>query len=216
MKRLAFLLVVLPISVWPQATPAEPSLPTLHERFEYYVHRTYTSRERLAYLVADSALDHLHKDPKEWGRDPETFGVRLASNFGRRVVSNSIEFGLGALLNEDARYFPLEHGPWRQRIWHATTGAFTARGPGGTTRFGFSRLGATAGSLLIASTWQPRVCSPSERVEGIAFAMVGRVPDNLLSEFSPDLRRTGKRVVRAVWPDRDRKLVRAQPALPTR
>ena len=216
MKRLGFLLVALPICAWPQATPSEQSLPTLHERFQYYVYRTYTSRERLAYLVADSALGHLQKDPPEWGRDPETFGVRLASNFGRRVVSNSIEFGLGALLNEDARYYPLADGTWRRRIWHATTGAFTARGPGGTTRFGFSRLGATAGSLLIASTWQPRVCSPSERAEGIASAMIGRVPDNLLTEFSPDLRRTGKRVVRAVWPDRDRKLVRAQPALPRR
>lgn len=215
MRKLAFLFVVLPISVWSQTTPSGPSLPTLRERFHYYVHRTYTSRERLAYLVADSALGHLQGDPPQWGRDPETFGVRLASNFGRRVVSNSIEFGLGALLNEDARYYPLGYGSWRQRIWHATTGAFSARGPDRATGFGYSRLGATAGGILIASTWHPRASSPSEHAEEIAFAALGKVPDNLLSEFSPDLRRTGKRVVRAVWPDRNRNLADSQPPLRT-
>ena len=198
MRRLVFLCAWSAVSAWPQSVPAELE-PTFQERFQYYVHRTYTSRERLAFLVADSALGHLQKDPKEWGRSPECLGMRVASNFGRRVVSNTIEFGLGAALHEDTRYRPSDLGPLRQRIWYATTSAFTARVPDGKTRFGYSRLGAIAGGVWVASTWHPGVKSASDRWLDVGFAALGKVPDNLLSEFSPDMRRTGAKMARAVW-----------------
>jgi hypothetical protein len=152
----------------------------------------------MAFLVADSALGHLQKDPKEWGRAPEWLGARVASNFGRRVVSNTIEFGLGAALHEDTRYRPSDLGPLRQRIWYATTSAFTARVPGGT-RFGYSRLGAIAGGVWVASSWHPEKKCASAHWQDVGFAVLGKVPDNLLSEFSPDLRRTGAKVARTVW-----------------
>ncbi len=198
MRRLVLLCACSVISAWPQNIPVEPQ-PTFQERVHYYVQRTYTSRERLAFLVADSALGHLQNDPKEWGRAPECFGARVASNFGRRIVSNTIEFGLGAALDEDTRYRPSQLGPLRQRIWYATTSAFTARVADGKTRFGYSRLGAIAGGVWVASSWHPENKSASDLWQDVGFAVLGKVPDNLLSEFSPDMRRTGARVARAVW-----------------
>ena len=198
MRRLVFLCACSAISAFPQNAVVE-LLPTFQERLHYYIHRTYTSQERLAFLVADSALGHLQNDPQEWGRSPECFGARVASNFGRRVVSNTIEFGLGAALHEDTRYRPSELGTLRQRIWYATTSAFTARVPGGKTRFGFSRLGAIAGGVWVASSWHPGEKSASDHWQDVGFAVLGKVPDNLLSEFSPDMRRTGTSIARAIW-----------------
>ena len=94
MRKLAFCFLSALSSAYPQESLAV-SYTSLEDRFRYYLHRTYTSRQRLAFLIADSGVGHLLNDPEEWGREPKSFGRRLGSNFGTRVVRNTIEFGLG-------------------------------------------------------------------------------------------------------------------------
>lgn len=171
---------------------------TLGDRFRYYVHRTYTSRQRLAFLLADTGLGHALNDPEEWGQEPHTYGLRLASNLGRRAVANSIEFGLGAVLDEDTRYKTSQLHGIRQRVRYATVAAFTARVPGGRRRLAYSRFGATAGGVLASSMWHPKPASASDLLQGIGFGVLNRVPDNLLDEFSPDMRNVGKKAWRTI------------------
>lgn len=169
---------------------------SLHDRFRYYLHRTYACRERTLFLLADSGMGHLLDDPAQWGQGPETLAYRIASNFGHRIVANSIEFSLGAALQEDSRYRSPHLRGFRERVRYATEAAFTARREGGGAEFAYARLGATTGTVLIGSLWQPQPASAGDLLAGIGFGMLGRVPDNLLTEFSPDMRRVGERILR--------------------
>jgi hypothetical protein len=197
-KSLVFaLLASVPLHCQTTA-PEALRLPALGERFRDYLHRTYTCRERLTFLAADAGIAHFLNGPEEWGRGPETFGFRLASNFGARVVANSIEFGAGAALEEDSRYRRSGLTGFRKRAAYAAASAFRARRPGGETRFGYSRLAATTAGVLISSTWQPRSVPARELAGSIGFGLLGRIPDNLLDEFSPEIRQAGKKLRRKV------------------
>ena len=199
-KRGSFCLLLAPSALYSQDyTAGGETLSTVGERFRYYLHRTYTSRPRLAFLLADTGMGHAMNDPEAWGRQPRSFGVRLASNFGRRVVANSIEFALGAALQEDARYRSSPEQGLRKRIRHATVAAFTARLPDGKIRPAYSRFGATAGGVLISSTWHPRAASASDRLLAVGFGVLDKIPDNLLDEFSPDMRKVGRRAFKTIW-----------------
>lgn len=171
---------------------------TLGDRFRYYLHRTYTSRPRLLFLAADTAIGHALNDPEEWGQAPKTFAMRLSSNFGRRVVANSIEFGASALFEDDARYRRSDLHGIPARVRYASIAAFTARLPDGGRRPAYSRFVATTGGTLISSRWHPRCASGSDLALGIGFGLLGKIPDNLLEEFGPDLRKTGGKVARAL------------------
>src|SRR5713226_1462461 len=199
MKKLVLLGCCSWSSICGQSSSAsyEP-LPTPRERLQYYVHRTYTSRQRLAFLLADTGLGYALNDPEEWGQAPGSFGARLGSNFGRRFVANSIEFGLGVALHEDARYRPAPFTSLPQRVWYATKAAFTARASEGRTRPAYSRFGAVAGAVLAGSTWRPTPASAPDLLAEIGFSLAGKVPDNLLDEFSPDMRRAGHKVLRTI------------------
>lgn len=199
-KRGAFCLLLAPGAVYSQDYQGDAeTFTTLGERFRHYVHRTYTSPERLAFLVADTGIGHILNDPVQWGRHPESFGLRLASNYGSRVVANTIEFGLGAVLQEDTRYRSQGLHGLRKRIRSATVAAFTARGPDGKTKAAFSRFGATAGVVLISSTWHPCRASASGLAQAVGFGVLGKIPDNLLAEFSPDMRSVGREAFRAIF-----------------
>ena len=197
----AFCLLFASGALYAQDYPsAEDAFSTIGDRFRYYLHRTYTSRPRLAFLLADTGMGHALNDPEEWGRQPRSFGVRLASNFGRRVVANSIEFGLGAVLQEDARYRSSPEPGLRKRIRHATVTAFTARLPDGRIRPAYSRFGAIAGGVLISSRWHPGAASSSDLLLDVGFGVLDKIPSNLLDEFSPDMRRVGRKVFKTIWP----------------
>src|SRR5689334_23165045 len=76
-----------------------------NQRWENYVHRTY-SWQRLSLLAVDTGIDHLMREPREWGCHPHTFAFRYASGVGKRVVRNTIELGVGQALGEDIRFRP--------------------------------------------------------------------------------------------------------------
>ncbi|HYM09380.1 MAG TPA: hypothetical protein VEU62_01540 [Bryobacterales bacterium] len=195
MGALCFLFALTP--AWAQDGGSGPeTFSGLNDRFRYYLHRTYACPERTIFLLADSGLGQMLNDPAEWGQGPETLGYRIASNLGHRIVANSIEFGLGAALREDARYRSPHLRGLGERVRYAAKAAFTARREGAGAEFAFARLGATAGEVLIGSLWQPRPVSAPDLLAGIGFGMLGRVPDNLLTEFNPDMRRAGGRILR--------------------
>jgi hypothetical protein len=171
--------------------PGLDDFTSLGDRFRYYLHRTYTSRSRFVFLLADTGLGHALNDPEEWGQEPKTYLMRLSSSLGRRIVANTIDFGLGAALQEDTRYRRSELHGIRRRVRYATSAAFTARMPDGSSRPAYSRFGAVAGAVLVSSQWHPRPASASDLALDIGFSIIGRVPDNLLDEFSPDMRRVG-------------------------
>src|SRR5262249_51223202 len=121
----AFLLAGSAAAQNPYASGPQPA--NNADRFRYYVHRTY-SWQRMSWLAADTALDHLLWEP-EWGRGLGGYGCQYASGFGRRLISNSVEFGAILILRQDTRFRPSHQKGFLQRVQYATTHAFMATGP---------------------------------------------------------------------------------------
>ena len=174
-------------------TDAKSSEYSVDERVRYYLYRTY-SWQRLTMLGADSALDHLVFDPHAWSRGPEGFACRYTSSFAGRIVRNSIELTSGILLHEDTRLRSSHERSFLGRLRFATAGAVLADGPDGNRRFAFSRLAATAGGVLICSTWRPRRHLYQNLGEDIADSYFSHWQNSMLTEFSPDMIRFGKKV----------------------
>src|SRR5262249_51517857 len=138
------------------------------------------------------------------GFDYATCGARgvdelfrgYGDGFGRRIVRNSTEFGLGAALHEDARYKILGSGTLGSRLRYATIRAFHVSVPGSRVRPAYSRFAASAAGELIPAIWSGRGISATHAFAGVGFNLLGQMQNNYLSEFSPELKRFGRNVGR--------------------
>ena len=105
------LLVLLWVLLQASAAAQDPEIPpptppaTSEPQFQGYLDHTY-GWQPLSWLATDTAIDFLRSRP-EWGRGPGGFGCQYASAFGRRLISNSVEFGVRLVLHEDTRFIPL-------------------------------------------------------------------------------------------------------------
>ena len=113
--------------------------------------------------------------------------------FGRRIVRNSAEFALGAILHEDTRYRGLYKGSYARRLRHATVRAFQASASGSQYRPAYSRFAAVAVGELVSPVWS-RGSPGAEVVSCIGFSILGQVETNYLDEFTPELKSFGRRV----------------------
>lgn len=173
-----------------------PDPPDLRARWDRYLYRTY-SWQRMSLLAVDTGIDSLLGDVA-WGRGLDGFGCRYAHRFGRRVVGNSIEFGVGAILHEDTRYRPLQQGTKAERVRYAARTAFLAYRDDGRAEFAYARFAGFAGRALISPTWQPKPMTPVGAVRDVSFGVFDQVQNNLLSEFTPDLKQFGGKVWKSV------------------
>ena len=174
-------------------TPAGAARPfDWGERWEYYVHRTY-SWQRLSFLAADTGLEHLTGDSRRWGRQSRYLGYRFAGGLGRRVVGNSIELGLGAAFDENARFRPSHARGMGARLRYAAIGSVA--GYRGERRvMAYSRLAATVGAVLAVSLWDPQPLTTGSFFGRAAGGYVGHLENSFLVEFSGDLIAFGRRM----------------------
>ncbi len=148
----------------------------------------------MASLGADAALDHLLFDPHAWARGPEGFLCRYSYSFGGRIVRNSLELGSGILLHEDTRLRASHEQSFLARLRFASTQAVLAQDAQGHRKFAYSRLIATAGGILACAALHPRHRRSEEFLAGMADSYLGHLQNSLLTEFSPDLLRFGRKV----------------------
>jgi len=176
-----------------QTQLAETTGFSTEERVRLYVYRTY-SWQRMTWLGADVAFDQLVGNSRQWGQGPSSFANRYASCFGGRVAHNSIELGAGILFKEDTRYKPSNERTFIKRLRFAFTNTFLAQTDGGNRRFAYSRLAATVGGTLVASTWHPERRSPQDLMQTIGTGYLGHLQNSLLTEFTPDMVRAGQKM----------------------
>lgn len=150
-------------------------------------------------LGADTAVDQLLDASREWQPGASGFHVRYTSSFGERIVRNSIELGAGMALGEDTRFRPSHKGSIGSRLGFAASSAVLARNGEGRRGFSYARLAATVGGTLITSVWRPCANSPQHYMGEIGFGYLGHLQNSLLTEFSPDLLRLGRRVRSAIF-----------------
>jgi hypothetical protein len=171
---------------------------TPSDRFQYYLERTY-SWQKMSSLAVDTAIDHLTGRP-EWGRGMGGYSCQYASGFGRRLISNTAEFGATVLFRQDTRFRPSHQSGFVPRIKYAAIHAFLATGEDGRTEVAYARFAGIAGGALIAPAWHRHTLSGGEFFPDVASSMLDQVQNSFLTEFSPDMsklgRRAGKKLLR--------------------
>src|SRR5258708_36224329 len=74
----------------------------VREQVDWYLYRTFTSKERLAWFLADSLADQITVRAR-WN----IFAPKLGLGYSSRILYNSLYLGTGLLFKEDMRYKPL-------------------------------------------------------------------------------------------------------------
>ncbi len=163
---------------------------TFGERLKIYEH-SFTNPESLVGPVLGAGIGQLRDTPPEWGSGADGFGLRLASGFGRSVISRTISFGVASVDGEDSRFTPShESGIWK-RTRHAVVGTFVSRTASGGTMPAISRFTGVYSAAFIANAWEP----PSQDSYGHALergstALLSIVGWHVFEEFWPDIRGT--------------------------
>lgn len=184
------------------SAPAQdaPSVPfTAAERWEHYVHRTY-SPPRMGLLAAETMIDQVMREPACWDHSPMSYAHRYGRAFERRVVRNTAELAGGLLTGEDLRYRPSRSRAFPARLWNAVLGSATARMPDGSIRPAYTRFVSGVVAEMSTAHWTRRRIQPDWLMRSVAWSTFDQVQTNLLDEFGPDLRRAGAKLWKRARP----------------
>jgi hypothetical protein len=127
---------------------------TFGERSRIYAHSIFSP-----YTVVGPALGagigQWENEPPEWKQGAEGYARRFGSGAGRRVIAETIRFGVAATDGEDPRFHRSdETGVWN-RARHVIVETFTSQTSSGARIPAFSLFTGTYGAAFIANTWYP-------------------------------------------------------------
>ena len=131
--------------------------PTEKDKLRGYIFDTF-GPDSIISAVATAGIQQARNKPPDWGQGWDAYGVRVASNFGVNLVTQTTRYGLAEIFREDTLYDPLRmHGdrpPPRTCIdFHRRV---ARRGEDGHRTFSFSALAAPyAGTEAAALLWYP-------------------------------------------------------------
>ena len=193
MKSLLFLLV---LPVFAQADPnwrtrSQSDAPlTGSQRVELFLRNDFASPGAFFRTVGPSLGAQLADRPKEWDKDAEGVGRRLAVNAVTRTSRDLIQSLGTAALGHDPRYQRCDcKGPWR-RTGHALVGIFVQADSKGTLRFDPSNIVSAYGAGYLGASLYPDNYSIRQKGFQLGHQQVGQIAaENLILEFSPDLKR---------------------------
>ncbi len=166
-------------------------------------YRFPTNRERIGDFLRDTTgpgaffqsvfiagTHHLVNAPTEWGRGIEGYHRRLANQFGRTAIQNSIQLGLGAALKQDLRYRRCSCSGFLRRTGHALLSNFTARTPDGRQTFTLAKAAGIYAGATISTSWYPdRYTAIGDGIRLGNASMASSTLMNIAREFWPEIRR---------------------------
>jgi hypothetical protein len=110
-----------------------------------------------AVMQAESPSNIQSGSPPDWGQGWDSYGVRVASNFGINLITQSSRYTMATIFREDTIYYRCECTGFTHRLRHALISTVTARrGEDGHRVFSFPALSAPyAGTEAAALLWYP-------------------------------------------------------------
>lgn len=141
--------------------------------------------------------------PREWSRGAAAFGRNYADCLTTEVAANTGKFLVGAMTHEDPRYYPARDARASHRIWHAVVFTVVDRSDRGTPEFAASNFAGALSAGFVGMSYRPRgyddLVHAGQRTGGAlgGFApslLVGYATQNLLSEYSPEMKRLGHKL----------------------
>jgi hypothetical protein len=163
----------------------------LTHKFLYSFNEMMGPTEMIGFTVK-AAMDQAQKSPAAWGSGIDSFGVRVASRFGREFLRENIAFGIRALDHEDPRYFRIGTGSHGSRVKYALSRTFLARKdtvPDGSVWIpAYSRLISDLAMPFLAQAWRPEGFSEARGFRQGSISVGMGFAANLWTEFWPDIR----------------------------
>jgi hypothetical protein len=170
--------------------PAKLQKPmTSDEKWHFYLKSTYGPGS-FAYSLVGAGTKQARNAVPEWGQGMEGYSKRFGSNFGQKVIENSVRFGLGSLFKEDPRYFPSNRSGIIRRALYAAKEELVTHKDSGDIRPGYTRFIAATAGVLVARRWYPEADRTVGRCIGaIAISITLAAGKNVFNEFWPDIKR---------------------------
>lgn len=130
--------------------------PNAEKRFKRYVNSVVGPFTLLGNAIG-AGFGTIANEPEEWGKKPEGFGRRFASNLGRSAIRNTTIYALDETLKLDSGFYRSQKRDPGSRVKNAVLSTFTARKTNGKRVVGVPRLvGTYTGSVIAAETWFPK------------------------------------------------------------
>ncbi|MFT3746641.1 MAG: hypothetical protein QM785_20400 [Pyrinomonadaceae bacterium] len=157
--------------------------PTAEQRSRRFLKETF-GPAAWAGIVASSAFSTATNEPREWGGKWNGFGKRVASNFGRNVIRNTVTYSLDETLKLDSSYYRSEKRSFGARIKNALLSTVTARKTDGKRTVGVPRLvGSYAAGIISKEAWYPPRYNWKDGVRSSTISIGTRALINLVKEF---------------------------------
>ena len=119
-----------------------------------------------------------------WGK---RFGATLANTESRRFIQG---FALSTILHQDPRYFYSPNRRFFPRVWHSVTRVVITKNDQGDSTFNTSEfLGALFSSALQNSYYPRHDRNLGDTMNRFSGALSSDAIDDLLREFTPDMKR---------------------------
>ena len=144
----------------PRAAKVQPGQPyqrpTEKDKLRGYIFDSFGPYPIIA-AVTTAGIQQARDKPPDWGQGWDAYGVRVASNFGVNLVTQTTRYGLAEIFHEDTLYYRCECTGFGRRLGHALISTVTARrGEDGRRTFSFTALAAPyAGTEAAALLWYP-------------------------------------------------------------
>jgi hypothetical protein len=173
----------------PPTLPVEPNPllayvpPSAHQRLRQYKFDAF-GPYAFGKAIAAGGYQQMHSVPPEWGSGWDSFGVRVASNFGIQLVTTTARYGIAQLFHEDAAYYRCECTNFFHRVSHAVISTVIARhGEDGRTHFSISSLASPYVGTMTALAWYPERYGVKDGFRMGNYNLAGQAVGNLALEF---------------------------------
>lgn len=157
--------------------------PDAEKRFKRYASDTVGPFAWVG-IAATSGVSTAANEPEEWGKSAKGFGKRVASNFGRRVIRNTVTYGLDEALKLDSNFYRSEKRGFGNRVKNALISPITARKPDGKRTIGIPRLvGTYTAGVISSEAWYPERYNWKDGLRSGTITLGTNALFNLVKEF---------------------------------
>jgi hypothetical protein len=165
----------------PQSTPY--GRPDAEKRFKRYVNDTVGPFAWVG-ITAGAAIGTATDSPEGWESNGRGFGKRVASNFGRNLIRNTVSYSLDEALKLDSHYYRSDKKNIGSRVGNALLSTVTARKSNGKRTVGVPRLvGTYTSNIIAAETWYPPGNDWKDGVRSGTISLGVNAVVNLFREF---------------------------------
>ncbi len=138
----------------------------------------------LGRAAVGGAILQSRNTPPDWGQGAGPFGQRVADQYGLAMFNYTAEYGVGAILHQDMKYYRCACKGILPRIGHAALMTLAARkGEDGHHVFSVPKLiapyAATSGELL----WYPARYGPKDALRQGNYSLLENFGTNIAREF---------------------------------